>query len=157
MLIRNGCLIEAFKRKEIDSIGHQANCVHKMGAGVAKDIAAAFPQAYFADINTGYGDLGKLGHFSKGSPKTGGAIYNLYGQYRYGREEQQTDYGYIKNALEEAVLDAMACGYVSMGLPFKMGCNNGGGDWSEVMRLAINPIEEIIKIRDFQLFIYKKY
>ena len=37
---KEGCLIQGFKRGEVQAIGHQANCQNTMGSGVAKAIRA---------------------------------------------------------------------------------------------------------------------
>ena len=61
-----GNLIEAAQVGDVDVIGHQANCYCAMGAGIAPQIAEAFPDALAADNETIPGDMEKMGTYSMG-------------------------------------------------------------------------------------------
>lgn len=138
---KKGNLIEAFIAGEVGAIGHQSNCFNTMGSGVALAIKNAFPAAYEADCTTVKGDIGKLGSMACAfTPK--GPIFNLYGQYRYGKDGAlYTDYDSLKRAMESMrfILD-MADQDTPIGFP-KIGCGTAGGDWNIVSAI----IEEVFE------------
>ena len=70
----NGDLIEMSYNGEFDAIVHGANCRHRMGSGIARQIAEVYPDATQADIElTDFGDYLKLGTFSMaGCPRKKG-------------------------------------------------------------------------------------
>jgi O-acetyl-ADP-ribose deacetylase (regulator of RNase III) len=55
-----GDLIALAKQGEFDVIAHGCNCFVKMGAGIAKSIRLAFPEAWYADKDTKAGDKKSL-------------------------------------------------------------------------------------------------
>jgi O-acetyl-ADP-ribose deacetylase (regulator of RNase III) len=124
---------------------HQANCFHTMGAGIAKEIRTRFPAAYKADLNTPYGASSKLGTFSYATVQNDPAktIINLYGQHRYGRDKQHTDY-----AAQTAGFLALKAFALSLSpnpiiyFPYKFGCNLAGGDWGIVYNLISNSFAD---------------
>lgn len=132
---RKGDLIDALNLGMVDVIAHQANCFNTMGSGVAKAIRENFPEAYEADCRTVKGDKGKLGSVSIASVPAG-FIFNLYGQYNYGKDgSQYTDYLALADALGEMARVLNACDFTGdIGLP-KIGAGTGGGDWSIIETL----------------------
>lgn len=82
-----GDLIDIAKSKKynVTAIAHGCNCFCKMGAGVAKKIADAFPSADKVDKETIKGYVDKLGNYTFAVQDNGVVVYNLYTQYRYGR------------------------------------------------------------------------
>lgn len=134
---KKGCLIEGFKAGEVEAIAHQANCMNTMGSGVAKALRAEWPQVYEADCQTIKGDMNKLGTLSMTICEHG-PIFNLYGQYDYGREKGVT---YTRlEALDEALrimrLFIDAGEHKSVGFP-KLGAGLGGAKWSDVEALIV--------------------
>jgi len=84
-----------------DVIAHCCNCFCTMGAGIAPQIKAKFPDAYAADCETVRGDESKLGTITF-SDDTTPIVVNLYGQYGYdGRRhgEMDLDYDALRSAL----------------------------------------------------------
>ena len=65
MQLYYGNLLEMAKNGEFDIIIHGCNCLHTMGAGIAKYIKQDFPEAFQADKKTKYADKQKLGTFSE--------------------------------------------------------------------------------------------
>lgn len=153
---KTGCLIEALKTGEVEVIAHQANCQNTMGSGVAKQIREAYPQAYEADCQTIKGDYSKLGSLSwtlvpTEHPRGVGAIFNLYGQFNYGRQwgVQYTDEEALLRAMTTMKLFLDAMGVTTVGLP-KLGAGLGGAPWADIERL----IEEALG--DFNVTVYVK-
>ncbi|UUV46040.1 macro domain-containing protein [Bacillus phage vB_BanS-Thrax1] len=134
--IVNGDLMEASE----SIIAHQVNCMGVMGSGVAKCVRQSFPEAYTAYVeyvanflkeNTRNDLLGRC-HFVLTDRKV---IGNLFGQLTYGRDSTQ----YTKTmALYKALVDLrhFAESYdLSVALPYRIGSDRGGADWTEVYKL----------------------
>ncbi|WWS23865.1 hypothetical protein vBKpnAMK2_00216 [Klebsiella phage vB_Kpn_AM_K2] len=96
-----GNIVELFMKHECD-IAHGCNCFTTMGAGVAGQLAKAYPPILDIDIDEDrYYDnnLAKLGTHTRAIHKKGTAYcYNLYTQYAPG---PNVDYGAIFNAFHE--------------------------------------------------------
>ena len=126
-------------KAEVDAIGHCANCFNTMGSGIAKQIKSKFPEAFEADSKTECGGRSKLGSFSVGSVspenKTSPSIkfvYNLYGQFYYGRDSRKLNYEAIYTALAAMRHDCVSRPVKRIGFPKNMGCMLAGGKWSIV-------------------------
>jgi len=131
-----GDLMEA----DEDIIAHQVNCMGVMGSGVAKCIRQSFPEAYTAYVEF-------VSCFLKENPRTellgkcqtvlmdGKVVANLFGQLTYGRDGNQ----YTKTmALYKSMKDLrdFAESYnLSVALPYLIGSDRGGADWTEVYKL----------------------
>lgn len=57
----DGDLIALAKEGRFEVIAHGCNCFCKMGAGIARGIKSAFPEAFETDKQTKKGDREKLG------------------------------------------------------------------------------------------------
>lgn len=161
-------LIQAAKDGEVDVIAHQANCQNVMASGIAPQIKRAFPEAWEADNATKKGDKTKLGRFTSNTitrayttergidiPK----VYNLYGQYGYGRTGVDTDYEALRSSMALMSLDLKIDQKVrrfsqegfkfKVGLP-KIGAGLGGGDWEIIEKI----IEEELTANGHDVTIY---
>ena len=136
----------------IDVIIHQTNCFKTMGAGIAKQIKEVYPEVYVNDVEY---------QTKNGAKKIFGTIIctrlhdnriciNMYSQYRYGKEQRQTDYE--KFAL---CLAKVASGMKKMpkelkiGFPYGIGCGNAGGDWKiieDLIRKFSDMVEQEVYI-----------
>lgn len=143
---KTGDLIAAFTAGEVEAIAHQANCQNTMNSGVAKAIKKAYPEAYEADCQTIKGDTAKLGSLTfvivpvaRHAP---GFIFNLYGQFYYGREPGvvYTDLAALANAFMQMRVCLDAVGVTSVGLP-KLGCGLGGAEWEDVEAIIEEHLE----------------
>ncbi len=157
-----GNLIEAAKKEEVGVIAHQCNCFCAMGAGIAPQIAEAFPEAEEADNATVRGDETKMGTFSHAwSEEWYLDIYNLYGQYKTSNIGMATDYTALRTALRAMANDKDNLkdwinyeqqdnndySTVKFGLP-KIGAGLGRGDWTVISKI----IEE--ELNEFDVTIY---
>jgi len=158
-----GNLITAAQTGEISVLCHQANCFHAMAAGIAPQIAKAFPEAEEADFATIKGDKFKLGHNSFASATITKKrwwwrntsehllLVNMYGQY--GTGGVATDYKALRsciNSLAEDLSWTIWSGGMKIGMP-KIGCGLGGGDWSIVEKI----IEEELHGFDVTIYVLK--
>lgn len=124
-------------------IAHQCNCFSTMGAGIAKQIASKYPEAYHADQYFGQSPEDRLGKYSvvcyQNPPLI---ICNLYGQYRYGRGQVQTDYqalssaiGYMFEMLSVNQHSIFSHFSIKIGMPYGMGAVLAGGDWNTIYQI----------------------
>jgi len=143
-------LLDAFEEGEINVMGQQCNCFHKMYAGIAPLIANKWPEVRDVDNATVFGDISKLGHFSVAQIINNGlpsAIYNLYGQFNPGPD---TRYESLDMALTGmATMLAYDKDAIKIGFP-KLGCGIGGGDW----KIIEGFIKTIFVNQGFDVTIY---
>jgi len=118
----------------INILIHSANCWHTMGAGIAKEIKLKYPRAYQSDCMTQKGDRKKMGQFSLSAPADDQPFYilNCYTQYRYGRDKQYVEYDKFHECLENVKnwVIKMKIENPVIGCPYKISCQNAGGDWN---------------------------
>lgn len=153
LIYKDGNLLLA---KDVDVIGHQANCQNTFGSGIAKSIREMYPMAYDADTKAAKNKTNVLGNFSATAIESPFAnikgIFNLYGQ-NLGTDHsklynRKTDYEALFTALEKMAATlahdlfnpltfekAYVGGSYSVGFPYNMGSALGGGSWDVVSRL----------------------
>ncbi|UGO47919.1 phosphatase [Bacillus phage vB_BanS_MrDarsey] len=135
---------DLLKAKE-DILGHQCNCMGKMGSGVALQIKKAHPKAFkvYKELVTEAEKensvrllLGKA-LIVESNDKY---IANLFGQYTYGSNGQFTLLNALQNSLIK--LRQFAVDYdLTVALPYKIGSDRGGADWNEVLKLIEKAFE----------------
>lgn len=126
-----GDLLKLAQEGAFDVIAHGCNCFCTMGAGIAKGVAAAFPEAYAADRRTLKGDRAKLGTCTSARVTNGHGtlvVVNAYTQYDFRGRGVRADYEAIRSCLRW-----MANSFPGqrIGLP-KIGAGLAGGDWSVI-------------------------
>lgn len=128
-----GDIVKLFMKHGAD-IAHGCNCFTTMGAGVAGQLAKAYPPILEVDEKEDYSysnTYEKLGNYSKAINKNNSAIcYNLYTQYAPG---PFVDYGAIFNAfsnLNAERLDSNKILYIP-----KIGAGIASGDWELIEKL----------------------
>ena len=62
-------------------------------------------------------------------------IANVFGQINYGTDKQYTDYDALQQGLKEVRDFAIEKG-LSIAIPYKIGCDFGGGDWNTVSKFV---------------------
>lgn len=131
---------------EVDAIAHCANCFTTMGSGIAKRIKSEFPEAFDSDKKTPTGDILKLGTFSVATTTNNQYmikyVYNLYGQYYYGKDSRKLNYEAIYTAMQSMRNDCYAKDITSIGFPKNMGCSLAGGDWQVVESMIHSIFDE---------------
>lgn len=133
---------------DVDVIAHCANCFCTMNSGIAKRIRSDLPEAYAADGLTTAGDKNKLGKFSVAKISNSNIstnikyVYNLYGQYYYGRDSRKLNYESIYTALESMSNDLYSKDVKSVGFPKNMGCMLAGGNWKIVYTMIETIFDE---------------
>ena len=138
---------DILNRSYFDVVCHQVNCIGKMGAGLAKQIADMYPEVkdgYIAHSSIHKPDelLGTC--FLSRGPKY---IANLYGQLNIGTNKQQTDYKALRKAIQDfykqlSEIIPQKNGFnlsesLRIAFPKNMGCGLAGGSWDIVEKIII--------------------
>lgn len=134
----HGDLIQMAIAGEFDVIVHGCNCWCTMGAGIAKQIRAAFPTAYVADCATPNGERGKLGTYSSATVDRL-TIVNAYTQYHWRGAGQKADYDAIRSCLMRVATDFPRA---RIGLP-QIGAGLAGGDWSTIFQVIHEELASV--------------
>jgi len=147
-----------------DIICHQVNCQKVMNADLAKQIRNKYPNVYkeYVDLINWAKEEYKRGYSKKESLlgsiqfvecSDGKIVANLFGQDRYGRDKQYTDYEALEKCLyslyESVTWENNKLKGKSIAIPYGIGCGLGGGDWNTVYGI----IEKIFS--DYDVSIYK--
>lgn len=157
-----GNLVTRAQYGHYTEIAHGCNCFCVMGAGIAPQIAKAFPDAEKVDFNTLRGDTAKLGKLTVGLEPVfdlpmGNTlkILNLYTQYSTGLKENgdpAIDYEALEGAfrlfnwLVKTRKDSNEeyAEHQLSGIPM-IGAGLAGGDWKRIARI-INDVTPDISI-----------
>jgi O-acetyl-ADP-ribose deacetylase (regulator of RNase III) len=135
-----GDLIKLAKEGHFDVIIHGCNCFCTMGAGIAKGIKAAFPEAYQADMVTEKGDKGKLGTYSSASVQLSEnnlIVVNAYTQFNWRGKGNKADYEAI-----QAVFKLVKKAYSGKRIAFPLiGAGLAGGDWEKIASIISRELE----------------
>lgn len=119
--------------EQFELIMHGCNCFCVMGAGIAPQIKAKFPEAYAADCATTAGDVSKMGTITH-TVSTTPIVVNMYTQFdTKGRRSGHRDFDYdaFRKALKE--VRAKFSGKM-MAMP-KIGAGLAGGNWEIIERI----------------------
>jgi len=125
-----GDLIALGQAGHFDVIVHGCNCHCTMGAGIAKQIRAAFPAAWEADRRTTAGDRTKLGSctFATIAQRTGDlTVVNAYTQFHWSGPGPKVDYDAVTSCMRW--LRRFTSQRIGMPL---IGAGLAGGDWSAI-------------------------
>ena len=126
-----GNLIELAQEGRFEVIIHGCNCFCTMGAGIAKAIRDAFPEAYEADLATVSGDRSKLGTYSSAVIHRGDiefCVINAYTQFNWRGRGVKVNY--------DAVSQVFGCirqdfTYAKIAYPM-IGAGLAGGHWPTI-------------------------
>ena len=124
-------------KENVNAFVHQANCMCTMGSGVAREVRELYPEVYEADLKTKRGDRNKVGKFSFAKTKDGKIGYNLYSQFDFGREAVHTNYEAFRTGMV-SIKDHLKLNIgpsATIGMPYKIGCVRGGGNWEVVSQI----------------------
>lgn len=141
-------------------ICHQVNCQGVMGSGLALAIKNKFPRVYteykgFCAEAKKSSDLLGSNQYVLVGPKT--IVVNMFAQDNYGLDKRHTDYESLRCCLKMLSVLNVPEKFdekdiqVRIGIPYKLGCARGGGDWN----IVITIIEEYFKNSPFILEIWE--
>ena len=142
-MLTYGNLIELAGRGDFDVVIHGCNCFNTMGAGIAKSIREAYPQAYIADLNTKKGDMSKLGSFTSTDVVSPSGykfkIINAYTQFNYSRDSDNFSYDTFPDLLSKIKKEF---GHLRIGMPL-IGCNLAGGDEFRILNMIKDGFSDV--------------
>lgn len=132
-------------------IAHQVNCQGVMNSGVAKAIRNKYPEVYTHYINY-YHVIrileGKAQFIETNDKKI---VINLFGQKNYGYDGKcYTSYAYLTEALVEVFVTLKRQKINEFAIPYKMGCDRGGGNWEIVSSI----LEDLSEKYGIDVYIY---
>lgn len=146
-------------------IAHQVNCQGKMGSGVAKAVWEKYPKAYEWYMGKCENDEPKnLLGFCQKVPITAEPpkeILNLFGQLNYGYDDKlYTSYVALTIALNDVFKYIVQQNDYfgdskEIALPYRMGCDRGGGKW-EIVASILEDLSEKYEI-DVDVYSLKGY
>ncbi len=142
----DGDLIALAQEERFDLIAHGCNCFCTMGAGIARGIRSAFPEAFEADQKTEKGSREKLGTCSVadlGKLK----VVNAYTQFDFRGGGTKVDYDAVRRCMGWIKTNHSG---LRIGLPL-IGARLAGGDWSRIKAI----IEEELEGEDVTIVHYK--
>lgn len=109
----------------------QVNCQNVMGAGVAKALAHAYPQAkraYHQLCSQIPAPTARFGTRQWVQVTDSLIAWNIFSQLTYGRGGVHTD----ENVLVAAIVEICASTSVSVAIPYGIGAGLGGGNWQSI-------------------------
>lgn len=135
---------------DVDIIAHQVNCQGIMGSGVAKQVRERFPNVfrYYRHMCERYQNkpelLGSAQFVSVKQPDGRHiTIANLFAQLTYGYDKRlYTSYDALRASLRRLNQHAVATNSNRIGLPYKIGCDRGGGDWGVVYKIICEELHD---------------
>jgi O-acetyl-ADP-ribose deacetylase (regulator of RNase III) len=134
MKVIKGDLITLARDGRFDVIIHGCNCQCTMGAGIAKSIKQAFPEAFRADLATTKGSRKKMGSISVANVTCGDrqlTIANGYTQFHWRGSGVLVDYDAVRSVMRE-----VKAGFAGrrIGYP-KIGAGLAKGDWNVIAQI----------------------
>lgn len=135
---------------DVDIIAHQVNCQGVMGSGVAKQIRERFPDAfrYYRNMCERHQNKAELlgsAQFVSVKQSAGRriAIANLFAQLTYGYDKRlYTSYDALRVSLSRLRQYAETTNSKRIGLPYRIGCDRGGGDWDVVYKIICEELHD---------------
>ena len=147
MIYVKGNLLES----PVHIIAHQVNCLGIMGGGIALQIKKKWPKVFeeykefIEDWEYCNGGELPLGHCYTTDVSKERTVVNIFGQNGIGG--MATDYDAVKRAFVELheylISDRLykVDSQIPVGIPYKMGCGLGGGDW-DIYRKMLQELED---------------
>jgi O-acetyl-ADP-ribose deacetylase (regulator of RNase III) len=120
-------------------ICHQVNCQGVMGAGLARQIRAKYPKVY-APYRAYCATGNALGTVLFVPVSDNNIIANIFGQDKYGRDRQHTDYAALQTAFRR-VAEVARERNLPIAIPYRIGCGLGGGDWATVHKIIMTELD----------------
>ena len=148
----------------IQVVGHQTNCLGVMGAGIAKQIKARWPEVFkeYCDYCKSQSDKHNLlGAIQVLKTDDGKYIANLFGEYSFcesvapyeeGGKPRHTDYDALKECLHRLHTWMVLNDIKTVGIPDLIGCGLAGGSKTIVRQLIE---DEFGDDEDITLYIVK--
>lgn len=140
-------------KSECNIICHQVNCQGVMGSGIALQIRINYPKVYEDYIEHCLGTtpdqlLGDVVY----SVTEDKCIASLFGQKGFGKSGLHTDYSALNRCFRNVkatalqIKNILGINIVHIGVPYKIGCDRGGGDWNIVEKMLKDLFEDEVSL-----------
>ncbi len=115
-----------------------------MGAGLAKQIRDRWPLVYrtYQDCCKKSFSEELLGTCLLIPRDVGKYVANLFGQDDWGTDKRKTDYDALRDALDELKEECRLNQWLSIAIPYGMGCGLAGGNWNIVYKIICDLFEK---------------
>lgn len=110
-----------------------------MGSGLARQVRAKYPQVY-APYRAYCATGNALGTVLFVPVSDNNIIANIFGQNKYGRDKQYTDYAALQTAFRR-VAEVARERNLPIAIPYRIGCGLGGGDWATVHKIIMTELD----------------
>lgn len=151
--LRDGDLL---KQDDVQVIAHQVNCKGAMNSGIAKQIREKYPDNFKNYKN--FCILHQMNNKELGGKLLttiefdGKHIANLFSQGNYGYDgELYTEYSWFESCVKSLYAYAKSHKLKVIGVPYKIGCVRGGGDWKIIYKI----LEDTFRSSSLKLVICK--
>ncbi len=146
---KKGNAVTALINGEVDVLLHVCNNRGVMGSGIALEIKNRIPDAFKA-YKALPAELVTITHgwCNQHNIATGRTVINMVAQDGYGQGVRHLNYGALAECLFK-IREINRITPLRIGLPYKMGADRAGGDWTIVLEM----IEFYLK--DFDVTIYE--
>ncbi len=124
-----------------DAFGHGCNCQKRMASGVAYAVRKTYFEMVQADLDSKLTPEERLGTATMVSLSNGKLGFNIYSQFKYGRDMVHVDYPALERGTRSVCNGLVSFGKKSLALP-KIGCGLAGGDWAIVSKILEKISEE---------------
>lgn len=154
--IKTETIIGDLLESDAKYICHQCNCVSKGAAGLAFYLFDKFPYANVYERRTEPSNLGTIEICGDGKEQR--YVINMFSQYYPGHAlrwpDSSKDGVQAREKLFQECLDKISeiQDLDSIGFPYKIGCNLGGGTWEHYRTM----IEQFGNNVDAKVFIYQR-
>lgn len=131
-------------------IAHVVNCKGVMGAGVARNIKATYPQVFktyqqaCTTVNTSKDLLGVV----QGVAVPERTVFNMFAQDTYGYKGQHLNYSAFKTCCKKINAFCKKHNIKEIAMPYGIGCGLAGGDWDTVLKI-------ITECFDIDIYLYR--
>ena len=151
LTIYNGDLLDS----DAQYIAHQANCISKGAAGVARAIYNKYPYSDVYYRRTSPSSMGEIEICGNDDDER--FIINMFAQYYPGEShyvEDMPDHRVVAfksclNKISEIKMDSIA-------FPYLIGCGLGGGNWNTYLEILINFAERVYIKNSTSVYLLKK-
>lgn len=140
-------------KSNVNIVCQQVNHQGVMGAGLAKEIKDRYPEVmspYLQLCKMDFDKIRRNGIVSWCTVGDNRYIASIFGQDKYGTDRRHTDY-YALSAGFETVRQYAEPRRLIVGIPYKIGCGLGGGDW-KVVKDIIHDIFKYSPYLDVRIY-----
>jgi O-acetyl-ADP-ribose deacetylase (regulator of RNase III) len=117
-----------------DAFGHGCNCQKRMASGVAYAVRHTYYEMVQADLDSEITPEQRLGTYIVVPLRNGKVGFNIYSQFKYGRDRVHVDYDALEAGVRGVCNELSSHSQKTLALP-KIGCGLAGGDWSIVNKI----------------------